>query len=113
MYKCVNEFSSVITVCNTKGIITYMNDRAKALFSNDKGEQMLGSNLYDCHPEPSKSKLRHLIENELENLYTVEKNGQKKLIHQTPLYEDGKYVAYLEMSTILPMNMPHYKRDTK
>ena len=45
------------------------------------------------------------------NTYTVEKNGVKKLIHQTPWRdEEGKIAGLVEFSTVLPADMPHYVR---
>ena len=40
------------------------------------------------------------------------KKGKKKLIYQTPWYEDDKTVpaGLVEFSIILPENMPHYDR---
>jgi len=44
------------------------------------------------------------------NTYTVEKNGVKKLIYQTPWFEDGKVAGMVEFSIVLPTEIPHYVR---
>jgi len=42
------------------------------------------------------------------NAYTIEKAGQRKLIYQTPWYDEGGTVAGLvEYSIVLPTDMPH------
>ena len=46
-------------------------------------------------------------------VYTISKKGKKKLIYQTPWYEDdAKQVVggLIEFSIILPDEMPHYDR---
>ncbi len=49
------------------------------------------------------------------NSYTISKNGVKKLIHQTPWYKignDGKKMVggLVEVSIVLPDDMPHFDR---
>mgnify|MGYP000371069624 CR=1 FL=1 len=40
----------------------------------------------------------------------VEKNGVKKLIYQTPWYQDGKYSGFVELALEIPFQMPHFVR---
>ncbi|MDP3435243.1 MAG: hypothetical protein Q8T04_20070 [Bacteroidota bacterium] len=44
------------------------------------------------------------------NSYTTEKNGIRKMIHQTPWIEDGEFKGLIEISFEVPMELPHYKR---
>ena len=104
------ELNIAITVCDENGIITEMNDKSLKTFANDGGEKLLGTNVLDCHPEPSKTQLKDIMQNEKTNCYTIEKNGIKKLIYQTPFYSDGKYKGLVEISFILPNEMPHFIR---
>ncbi len=83
-HQWVEEFSGAVTVCDPEGIILEMNDKAVATFRKSGGNQLLGSNLFDCHPESARSKLRQLMEQRQTNIYTIEKKGVKKLIYQTP-----------------------------
>ncbi len=106
----LKEINSAITVCDTNGIILEMNDKAIDTFKDDGGSELIGKNLFDCHPEPSRSKLKNMIEQEKENIYTIEKNGKKKLIFQTPWYENGKYRGFVELTLEIPFEMPHFKR---
>jgi transcriptional regulator with PAS, ATPase and Fis domain len=102
-----------ITICDINGTITYMNDKAVKAHENNGGEKLIGTNIYDCHPEPSKSKLARLINNKETNCYTIEKNGIKKLIYQTPCFEGNEYVGYSEIVFQIPFDIPHFIRDKK
>jgi hypothetical protein len=44
------------------------------------------------------------------NVYTIEKNGVKKLIFQSPWYKDGKYAGLVELSLEIPFELPHFVR---
>jgi len=105
------EFEGAITICNRDGIITYMNDASKKVFMKYGGADLLGTNLLDCHPEPSRSKLTEMLKTASTNTYTIEKAGVKKIIHQSPLYENGIFSGLIEMSFVLPHSLPHHIRD--
>jgi len=45
------------------------------------------------------------------NIYTIEKNGVKKLIYQSPWYQNGKYAGFVELSLEIPFEMPHFIRS--
>jgi DUF438 domain-containing protein len=107
----VQEFPAAITVCNADGVILEMNDRAAESFANDGGVGLIGKNVKDCHPEPSRSKLIALLESGSSNCYTIEKAGMKKLIYQVPWYQKGEYRGIVELSLPIPFNMPHFIRD--
>jgi PAS domain-containing protein len=107
----VKEFSGAITVCDPDGIILEMNDKAAESFEEDGGRALIGKNMFDCHPEPARGKLERLMEERQPNVYTIEKNGVKKLIYQPPWYIDSKYAGFLEMSLEIPFEMPHIVRD--
>ena len=49
------------------------------------GQALVGRNLRDCHPEPSRTKLQTLLASGKMNAYTIEKGGGKKLIYQAPV----------------------------
>jgi len=99
-----------LTICDREGIITYMNDKAKKIFK-DYGDDLIGKSLFDCHPEPAKSKLKDMLKNEAKNVYTIEKNGIKKMIYQMPLYLNEIYSGFYELSLEIPMEMKNFKRS--
>jgi hypothetical protein len=45
------------------------------------------------------------------NVYTIQKNGKKKLIYQAPWFRDGAYAGFVELSLEIPEAMPHFNRD--
>lgn len=106
----VKNFPAAITVCDEKAIITEMNDTSVKVFENDGGKSLIGTNLLDCHPEPSKSELIEIMEQKRINVYTIEKDGKKKLIYQTPNYVNGEYKGFVELSIPLPDEMRHFVR---
>jgi hypothetical protein len=44
-------------------------------------------------------------------VYTIEKNGVRKLIFQAPWFQDGKYAGLVELALEIPAEMPHFVRD--
>ncbi|MBE0643007.1 MAG: PAS domain-containing protein [Bacteroidetes bacterium] len=105
------EFPGAITVCDADGIILFMNQKSIATFAADGGADLIGSNVLDCHPEPSRGKLAGLLREHCSNIYTIEKTGRKKLIAQMPWFEDGLFAGIVELSIELPADMPHFIRD--
>ncbi len=107
----VKEFYSAVTICDSEGKIIYMNDKAALMFSKDGGYNLIGTSLFDCHSEQSNEIIKSLMIENKSNSYTIEKNGIKKLIHQSPWYEDGKLKGLVEISIEIPFEMPHHKRS--
>jgi hypothetical protein len=108
----VKEASVAVTVCGADGVITEMNLKACGTFAKSGGPELIGKNLLDCHPEPSKSKVRAMLSASVPvvNAYTIEKNGVKKLIYQMPRTINGKAAGLVELSLELPPEMPHFVR---
>lgn len=106
----IKEFPAAITVSDTKGIIIEMNDKAAKTMEKDGGYGLIGKNMLDCHPDPARGKLENLMDNQQKNVYTIEKNGVKKLIYQTPWYKQGVYAGFVEISIEIPFEMPHFIR---
>jgi transcriptional regulator with PAS, ATPase and Fis domain len=107
----VNGFPAAITVCDKYGIVVAMNDKSAQTFEKDGGYSLIGKNLLDCHPEPSRSKLKQLLDKQKSNVYTIEKGEVKKIIYQTPWFKDGDYAGFVELSIEIPFEMPHFIRE--
>jgi hypothetical protein len=107
----VQEFPGAVTVCDRDGIILAMNDKSVRTFESDGGAALIGSSLFGCHPEPSLTKVRELLAAERPNIYTIEKNGIKKLIYQSPWYKEGVYSGFVELSLEIPFEMQHFVRS--
>lgn len=98
-----------VTACAADGTITYMNRRARETYR--KHGNLIGKNLYDCHNERSQGIIRRLIETGEANAYTIEKHGQRKMIYQTACKDDdGHVTGIVEISMVIPEEMPHYVR---
>jgi transcriptional regulator with PAS, ATPase and Fis domain len=107
----VQEFAGAITVSDQEGKILEMNAQSAKTFDKDGGENLIGTNVLDCHPDPAKVKLRAIMESRKPNVYTIEKAEVKKLVYQSPWYEDGRYRGVIELVLEIPFEMPHFVRD--
>ena len=97
-----------ITVSKKDGEIVYQNDS-----SIDVNGDARGRDLMKCHNERSQQIIQHLLDEAATNVYTISKKGKKKLIYQTPWYDDDKSVpaGLVEFSIVLPEEIPHYVRS--
>ena len=102
------EMNCAVTVCDTEGVVLYMNDKAKATFASHG--DLVGKNLMGCHSDRSKGIIRQLLETGGSNAYTIEKGGLRKMIYQTAWKEEGKVAGLVEISMVIPQDMPHYIR---
>ena len=106
----IEEFPGSITVCDREGIVLEMNAKSAETFKKEGGKDLIGSNLLDCHPEAARAKLEKMMETRQANVYTIEKKGVKKLVYQTPWYQDGQYKGFVELIVEIPFQMPHFVR---
>ena len=106
IHSWINEFPGEVTVCDPEGIILEMNQVSAESFKNEGGMDLIGKNMLDCHPEPSQQKIRELLEAKQLNVYTTEKNGVHKIIYQSPWYTNGKYSGFVELSLVIPNEIP-------
>ena len=104
----LNELNCAVTVCDMQGTVIYANEKAKQTF--EKYGDLTGKNLKDCHLPKSWEKIVQMLQTNTSNVYTIEKNGQKKLIYQTPWLENGETKGLIEFSFVIPADMPHFKR---
>jgi hypothetical protein len=106
----IKEFPAAATVCDPLGIILEMNDKAAKSYESDGGFALIGKNMLDCHPDLARTKTEKLLAAKEKNVYTIEKNGVKKLIYQSPWYKDGQYAGIVELSLEIPFELPHFIR---
>ena len=112
-HEWVRAFPGAATVCDRAGVILEMNERSVTSFAENGGAALIGANALDCHPEPSRTKLAALLESGERNVYTIEKRGVKKLIYQAPWYVKGEFRGLVELSLVIPFEMPHFVRAPK
>jgi hypothetical protein len=108
----IRAFPGAVTVSNREHRIVYMNEKATDTWASKGGKALLGTDLLACHTEASRTIIDRLLNEGGTNIYTIEKQGQKKLIYQTAWKDGSGMVAGLvELSLIIPMDMPHYIRN--
>lgn len=108
----IREFPGAVTVCDAQGVILEMNAAAEETFAADGGARLVGRNVLDCHPEPARSKLKAMLVEGRSNVYTIQKNGKKKLVCQVPWTKNGVYAGFVELVLVVPWEMPHFNRDS-
>lgn len=101
------QMNCAVTVCDAEGVILYMNERSRATF----GPDLVGTNLFGCHSAASQAKIRHMLATGESNAYTIEKNGVRKMIYQTPWRRHDKVAGMVEISMVIPAEMPHFVRS--
>lgn len=105
----INDFfkgvNVAITVSDAEGIVVYQNDSSIEVNGDVRGKNMMG-----CHNERSQQIIKHMLSAAATNVYTISKKGKKKLIYQTPWYENGVVKGLVEYSMVIPEEMPHYDR---
>lgn len=106
----LNGIPVAITVSDLAGNIIEMNDASSKVFEKYGGKSLIGQALADCHKPDSVTTINRLISEKVVNVYTIEKQGVKKMIFQTPWFEDGKVSGLVEFSFVLPEVIPHYIR---
>jgi len=107
----IKEFPGSIVLCDPDGIILEMNDKGAQSHEEDGGYALIGKNLFDCHPDPARGKLERLMAGRKTNVYTIEKNGVKKLVYQSPWTVEGKYAGFVELVVEIPFELPHFIRS--
>lgn len=107
----MEEFPGAVTVTDAAGVILYMNLKSALTFEQEGGRALVGRNVFDCHRPESREKIRRILETGEPNVYTIEKQGRKKLIYQTVWTESGEVRGLVELSLEIPFELPHFKRD--
>ena len=102
------EMNCAVTVCDKEGTIIYMNDKAKDTFA--KHGDLISKSLIPCHNDNSRAIIAKLLKTGGTNSYTIQKNGLKKMIYQTAWKENGEVAGLVEISMVIPEDLPHYIR---
>ena len=107
----IEKLDGNVIVSDKDGVVIYMNEKAVNQYNKEGEESIIGKNLNDCHNETSRQKIKNIIESGKSNVYTIEKNGKKKLIYQSPWFVNGEFRGIVEFSLEIPFDMPHYIRS--
>ena len=107
----VTGFPGAVMVSDLEHRIVYMNDKSAATYEKDGGRALLGKEMMACHNERSRAIIQKLLETGGQNVYTIDKAGQKKLIYQSAWRDEaGRVAGLVELSLVLPPDMPHFVR---
>lgn len=106
----IEHLDGSVVVSDAAGKIIYRNEKAFQTFVKPGEPDLTGRDLMACHNENSQAIIRRIIETGEKNVYTIEKNGVKKLIYQTPWIENGEFKGLVELSLEIPFEMPHFVR---
>jgi len=98
----VKEIDIAITVSDKNGKFLEMNDKSKKTFEKDGGENLINSEIMNCHNENSKEIIRKIVSENKSNVYFVEKEGKRKLIFQAPWTKEGEFQGLVELSIVIP-----------
>ncbi len=109
-FEWIHEFPAAITVSDREGIILAMNRKAEKTFEKWGGLSLIGKSLYDCHQPRSTEMIKAMMDKDTNNCYTIEKEGVKKMIYQSPWYKEGVVAGIVEISIEIPLEMPHFVR---
>jgi len=104
------ELPCSVTVCDARYTILYLNKRSAEVNAKDGGKALVGKNLLDCHPPEAQTKLRRVMESGTPNLYTIEKQGVRKMIYQAHWRKGGRPAGLVEITFELPNEIPHFVR---
>jgi len=105
------ELPCSVTVCDTSYRILYMNGRSAEVNAKDGGKSLIGKSLLDCHPPEAMEKLKRVMASGRPNVYTIEKNGVRKMIYQSHWRTDGRVGGLVEITFELPSEIPHFVRS--
>ncbi len=79
-------------------------------FAASGGAALIGQDVRACHPPAARERLDELLRSQSPNHYTIRKRGQRKIIHQLPWHESGRFAGYVEISIPIPDELPHFER---
>lgn len=108
-YEWALEMNCAVTVCDTEGTVLFANRKSRETFA--RHGELVGKNLKDCHPPHAWEKIQELLRTGGTNAYTISKNGLRKMIYQTAWFREGTVGGLVEISMVIPEEMPHYVRQ--
>lgn len=98
----IQDYPAAVTVCDTEGIIIVMNSRSIEQFKKRGGALLIGTSLFDCHPESANSIIHRQLQTQQANIYITESKSGRRLIQQAPWFKDGIFAGIVE--TVSPIS---------
>jgi hypothetical protein len=106
----LNGLDVAITITDEQGNFIFVNSKSGEINAHSNAQSLIGKQVRQCHNDRSIAIIEQLFKGE-KNVYTITKKGQEKLIYQAPWTVDGVVKGLVELSMVIPKNMPHYDRD--
>jgi hypothetical protein len=106
----ISSYPHCVTVCDTDGIIIAMNEASIRNFKKYGGKKLIGSSLFDCHPESANAVIRNQLATRQGNTYITESTDKKRLISQQPWFDGPDFGGLVETIIDLPMDITIKKR---
>jgi hypothetical protein len=106
----IDKLDGNVIVSDAAFKIIYMNEKAIRHYEKDGGARLIGSDLLECHGEVSRKKIMEIMTSGESNVYTIERRGMKRIIHQSPWFRDGEFRGIIELSLGIPDEIPHFIR---
>ncbi len=106
----MEDYPAAVTVSDDKGIIIAMNRRSIEQFRKRGGEKLIGTSLFDCHPESANTIIRDQLQSQKPNIYITEGTSGRRLIQQVPWYKDGIFAGLVETTGPIPGDILVKKR---
>ena len=91
-----------VMVCDCDYSVLYMNERAAEDHADDGGFALVGTDLMDCHPPDAQAKLREVLASGRPNVYTTQKEGEKKLVYQCQWRKGRRAGGIVQLVIALP-----------
>ncbi|TXT46387.1 MAG: PAS fold [Spirochaetes bacterium] len=110
-WEAMESLEAAITICDADLRLISMNGKALASFGMAGGEAPTGMDLRECHKEQSVATMEDILRTGVPNVYTIKKKGLRKMIWQAPWTKEGNIAGLVEISFILPLDIPHFDRD--
>jgi len=107
----LRSFPGSLTVTDATGVILFMNEESARYYARFGGADLVGTNMLDCHPEPSRTTVEQMLANPGTNVYTTEKAGRRRLVYHTTWYDRGDPAGLVELILELPHAMEHFVRE--
>ena len=107
----MKDYPAAVTVCDTEGIIIAMNNRSIEQFNKRGGAELIGTSLFDCHPESANTIIHAQLQTHQANIYITENSSSgRKLIQQVPWYKNGIFAGIVETVSPLTGDIPVKQR---
>jgi transcriptional regulator with PAS, ATPase and Fis domain len=102
----IQAMTEAAIVCDKEGIILEINDKA-LVFNNREREDLIGTNVVDCHQENNHPKVRQLLQAGKHDMHIIHTNDTQFISYFSPWQKDGEYAGLIEFILEMPAHKLH------